>query len=411
MKKIISFMLSAVITLTLFCVDVQAATVVVKTEDELRDALKNNGKVILGSDIIIKNGIYLNNSFSLDMNGYDIIFDESYGESAVFSVMDINSVVEIVDTVGGGSFRNKNDSIDGELILEVKEAEIVGVDVSKLYIYSGTNKIANAKIGYFNCLDIFKSLEVKFYGNVSADKMILEGGTYNFDPSDMLYTGMVVIDNDDGTYTIRFKKVEELNVTQKIYFDNFIDEDGQYYFSDSESVYDSAHELVLEVYYVTGNCYINLYFDMVPEDLEGKLWSVEIDKAYANAFCGIFAEDGFAEDVLFVMPNEDEAVVHSGGNVTLKVEEPELPNEIPSESITEEPTQTPTEIPTEIPTEQATDIVINENQTDEMEQNDEESKAPNEDLPYIVGVVCFGIVAVISIIVVIAYKKKQESSL
>lgn len=408
MKRIFGLVLSAVITLMVALVDVQAATVIVNTEKELSQALTNGEKVILGSDITITQNIYTDKSFSLDMNGHDIIFDEKYGSSAFIMAMDLDAVVEIVDTVGGGSFRNKNDEGKGFLLLEVEDAEIIGVDISDLIIYSGKNVIANCNIDYLNCVDLYHFLEVDFLGDVNVEELVIEGGVYNFDPSEHLNTGLIALDNGDGTYTIGYECIEEQGVTQKLYFDNFIDEDGKFYFSDKNTKYESADKLMLEIYYVTGNSVSNIYLKMVPEDPEGKLWSAKIDKAYADAFCGVFPEGGLSEVFAFVIPYQNGAIVDTDGNITFTEEETELPSEQPSETQSEPESETPNEDVTEIPEELPTDVET-EGSVDETKPAGD--KEPNEDLPYIIGVVCFGIVVVVTIVVVLAYKKKQESSL
>ena len=147
---------------------------------------------------------------------------------------------------------------------------------------------------------------------------------------------------------------------------------------------------------------------MVREDPEGKLWSVKIDKAYADAFCGVFSEGGLSEVFAFVIPYQNGAIVDTYGNIKFTEEETELPSEQPSETQSEPESETPNEDVTEIPEELPTDVET-EGSVDETKPAGD--KEPNEDLPYIIGVVCFGIVVVVAIVVVLAYKKKQESSL
>ena len=399
MKKIFGLVLSAVITLMLFWVDVQAATVV-NTEEELREALKAGGDIVLGSDITMTRSIYAEESFSLDMNGHDIIFGVWFDSGTYIAILEFDATVKITDSVGGGSFKSENADKRGVLCLEVDKSEIIGVDIPEIRYFRGDNSITDSTIEYIECVDDYHFLKMNLYGNVTVGEMFIDGGTYNFDPSKILHTGLTAVNNKNGTYTVGCICVEASGETQTMYFDNYIDEEGKYYYSKSITKNKSAEELVVRIRYATGNSISCYYYEMTPVDDEGKLWCTEIDTAYINAIADIFSNDGLSEYLMVVIPGEDESIIDYKGNVTIReVVEPETPSAKEEESTSEEQTES------------SPDVVITETEKETLEQTEKEPKVPNEDLPYIIGVVIFGIVVIVSILAITIHKKKQENSL
>ena len=403
-------MLSSVITLMLFVVDVQAATVV-NTEEELREALSIGGDFVLGNDITITMSIYAEESFSLDMNGHDITFGTWGDVSTYIAALKYSTSVKIMDSVGGASFISENADVRGVLCLEVDKSEIIGVDIPEIRYYRGENSVTDSNIEYMECIENYHTLNMNFYGNVTVDEMYIEGGTYNFNPSNILHTGMTAVENDDGTYTVGYEWVRENNETQTMYFDNYLDEEGRYYYSASNTQYSSAKEMVLRIYYVAGNRYDYCYYTMIPVDEEGKLWCAEIDTAYKNAIGDISAKNGLSEYLRVIIPKEDESIIDHKGNISIREVVEELPSDVQEETTSPKQTETQIETQLETQTEKVPDVVIIETESEAIEQSNKVPKVPNEDLPYIIGVAVFGVIVVVSLMAVIIHKKKQESSL
>lgn len=390
MKRIIIGFITVVMFIFMNQTDVRAA-VTVNSEEELIAALANGGDIVLGSDIYVYENLTSEKSCNIDMNGYDIIFavteEEDYSYSGSLYFYSTVENVVITDSVGGGSFRDEDREYPGSLSSEAENLEIIGVNVSALYISCGNIVISDCHMENFNC----SSAEaiVEFKEGSSSNEYDIYGGTYNFDVSEYLVLGIVSIDNGDGTFTTQYKKIEQTGKTYTIYFDNYLDDLDEYYLCVLDDPKKSAEELSFEIENVMGEDDVTLSYPMEKVDADGKLWSVEIDRAYFNAVFQIEYEAGMVSSMLMMTPDEDGITVDSEGNFYGK-DGAEIEDTTVDEGDSETPTETEDESSAETPTE-----------TDDDNLDDK-----NNNWIFIVAGVVVLIVAIVAIIVIVLKKKK-----
>lgn len=211
----------------------------------------------------------------------------------------------IKDSVGGGAV--KNDEFGGiSLEDDIESLTIESVDVGSLWVYDG---MVNINSGTINELLVSgnknSDISVVLKDEVTVNEWNINGvATYNFDPSEYLYTGYMVKNNGDGTYTTGYKAVEETGETYTIYFYNW-DEKRNFYYLDNGSDENpgSAQDLTVKIHNVKGDEYDSLIIPMTKLDETGKYWSVELDVAYMNA--KMFIDAGYFSSYVLVLPDED----------------------------------------------------------------------------------------------------------
>ena len=309
-KKLLSMILSVSMMLAMAPMSVMAEDVI-DTEEELVAALEAGGEVTLGGDIEICHYVYVNEDVVLDLNGYTITTTEYYDEdedyyyrgSIVFGD-EASCDVVIKDSKGGGGILDDGYA-DGAVYVDDGICTIESGEFYCVDIIGGQLILDGGKIEYVTAGGYSSTPYVEASDEVEIEHWDIGIATFNFDPTDYLYTGYGVNDNEDGTYTTKYVVVEETGETYTLYFYNWIDEYDCYYFGDDDM---KTENMVVEISYVKGNADDDVVVPMTMLDEDGKYWSAQIDVAYKNALIQFASEELGYSTYLLATPDKDGAM-------------------------------------------------------------------------------------------------------
>ena len=288
---------------------------VIDTVGELKAAINMGGAYVFGSDIELSECLFVHNDMELDFNGHTITNTEYYDEatdeytigSIVFGDAGPCNII-LKDTRGGGGIVGDGD-VDGVTYIDQAECIIESGIFSEINIYGGQLLLNGGEIGCLSAWKDFRAPYVQVSDSAEVKEWNIDIATFNFDPTEYLYTGYGVIDNGDGTYTTKYVPVEETGETYTIYFYNWISEDEQYFIGDYSNVcLTSVSNLVIEIMFVKGNEYEVVEIPMTKLDEDGKYWSAEVDVAYKNAQMHIWCPEIGVGTYYIVLPDKDGAM-------------------------------------------------------------------------------------------------------
>ena len=287
-------------------VDVDLSDGIINDVAELKAALKAGGSYTLGNDITLMENVDVYADTVLDLGGYTITM-EAEPEGFPWGRV---SVADPYETPSPCALTLKNGSVAcdaGDISLYRGSLTVESGSYEHITVYADEgDAVLNLKGGTVGTVEVMQyegaTARVNMSGTASVQKWMIEGGIFDFDPTDYLYAGYKAVEADNlWTVELDTASVTPTGETFRVYFNNWLDAPeygyvGYYFYvENSEDPSDgsvSAEDIVVELLDFTdenGDC---LTFPMTRSTEDDKVWYVDLDTAYQNARFDFYSESG-----------------------------------------------------------------------------------------------------------------------
>ena len=188
MKRLTGLILACLLIICTFSVNVFAEDIKISDIDELKGILSDGGTAVLEADIGLNDYVTLESDAILDLNGHKITVTEEEMSGSI--VIPEGKTLTVSDSKGGGGITAGN-WIEvvvekGKLVLESGYIQNIAVSGGIFEMQGGESK--QVQFNDNNGLPVIKKGD-----SAKVEEWVCGIGTVNFDPTEYLSVGFVVV--------------------------------------------------------------------------------------------------------------------------------------------------------------------------------------------------------------------------